>query len=215
MQSLWRVASPTFVPAGIFQLVATVVVSCMPLVVRRLLFVLEEGFDVIERGLVWSLLLVFMTFVNGLATQRYRHHSIKTGVALRSAMVNIIYKHVLALSPAGKRGLTSGEINNLVAVDAQKFYEVTQEGHLIWALPLSVGIVTWFLLMVMGPGLSITFNHRCEKSQTKRQTRKRAVMEIVAKKRRSEMLPPPRPPKWKTNKHTNTNYIGMLKLFIY
>ena len=151
MQSLWRVASPTFVPAGIFQLVATVVISCMPLVVRRLLSVLEEGSDVVERGLLWSLLLVFMTFVNGLATQRYRHQSIKTGVALRSAMVNIIYKHVLALSPAGKRGLTSGEINNLVAVDAQKLYEVTQEGHLIWALPLSIGIVTWFLLMIMGP----------------------------------------------------------------
>jgi len=151
LQSLWRVARPTFVPGGFFQLVAVLVISCLPLVVRRLLFVLEEGVDVIEKGLVWSFLLVVMTFINGLATQRYRHYSIKTGVALRSAMVNIVYKHVLALSPAGKRGLTSGEINNLVAVDAQKLYEVTQEGHLIWALPLSVVFATWFLYMVMGP----------------------------------------------------------------
>ncbi len=150
-KSLWKVAAPTFVPAGISQLVATVVISCMPLVVRRLLFVLEEGVDVVNRGLRWSLLLTLMTLVNGLATQRYRHQSVKTGVALRSAMVNIIYKHVLMLSPAGKKGLTSGEINNLVAVDAQKLYEVTQEGHLIWALPLSVTIVTCFLCMIMGP----------------------------------------------------------------
>ncbi len=150
-QSLWRVAAPTFVPAGIFQLVATVVISCMPLVVRRLLFVLEEGVDVVNQGLRWSVVLTLMTLVNGLATQRYRHQSIKTGVAMRSAMVNIIYKHVLMLSPAGKKGLTSGEINNLVAVDSQKLYEVTQEGHLIWALPLSVTIVTCFLCLIMGP----------------------------------------------------------------
>lgn len=107
-KSLWKVAAPTFVPAGIFQLVATVVISCMPLVVRRLLVILEEGVDVVNQGLRWSVLLTLMTLVNGLATQRYRHQSIKTGVALRSAMVNIIYKHVLMLSPAGKKGLTSG-----------------------------------------------------------------------------------------------------------
>ena len=151
LQSLWRVARPTFLPAGIFQLVATLVISIMPLVIRRLLFVLEEGVDVVNRGLFWSLLLTFMVLVNGLATQRHRHQAFKTGVALRGAMVNIIYKHVLALSPEGKRGLTSGEITNLVAVDTQKLYEVTQEGHLIWALPLSIAIVTTFLVNVMGP----------------------------------------------------------------
>ncbi|OEU11111.1 ATP-binding cassette transporter [Fragilariopsis cylindrus CCMP1102] len=75
----------------------------------------------------------------------------KTGIAIRSATVNIIYKHVLLLSPVGKSSLTSGEITNLVAVDCQKLYEVTQEGHLIWALPLSILLVTWFLCYVMGP----------------------------------------------------------------
>jgi len=151
MKSLWKVATPTFLPAGIFQLISILAVSTMPLVVRQLLFVLEEGVDVTRQGLQWSLWVTFLTLVNGLATQRYRHQAIKTGVALRSAMVNVIYKHALALSPSGKRGLTSGEINNLVAVDAQKLYEVTQELHLVWALPLSIGLVTWFLCMVMGP----------------------------------------------------------------
>ena len=65
--------------------------------------------------------------------------------------MNVVYKHVLALSSSGKRGLTLGKTNNLVAVDAQKLYKVTQEGHLIWALPLCVCFVTWYLLLVMGP----------------------------------------------------------------
>ena len=153
LKSLWKVAIPTFLPAGIFQFVSVVVVSCSPLVVRRLLEVLEDqdSVNVIDLGLKWALLLTAMTFVNGLATQRYRHQSMKTGVALRGVVVNMIYRRVLGLSPSGKRGLTSGEINNLVAVDAQKLYEVTQEAHLIWALPLSVALVTGFLCQVMGP----------------------------------------------------------------
>ncbi|VEU37559.1 unnamed protein product [Pseudo-nitzschia multistriata] len=155
MKTLWKIATPTFLPAGIFQFVSTVLVSVMPLVVRRFLSILEkettDGSSILREGLSWAILLTVMTLLNGFATQRYRHQSVKTGIALRSAVVNMVYRHVLMLSPRGKRGLTSGEINNLVAVDAQKLYEVTQEGHLIWALPLSVVLVTWFLCLVMGP----------------------------------------------------------------
>ena len=35
--------------------------------------------------------------------------------------------------------------------DTQKLFEVTQDGHLIWALPLSILLVTTCLLVVMGP----------------------------------------------------------------
>jgi hypothetical protein len=48
----------------------------------------------------------------------------KSGIAMRAATVNVIYDHLLHLSPEGKIGLTSGLITNLVATDAQKIYEV-------------------------------------------------------------------------------------------
>jgi ABC-type multidrug transport system fused ATPase/permease subunit len=35
--------------------------------------------------------------------------------------------------------------------DTQKLFEVTEDGHLIWALPLSILLVTLCLLIVMGP----------------------------------------------------------------
>lgn len=151
LKSLWNVGAPTFLPAGVYQLVSVIVVSTMPLIVRRFLSVLEDNENVLQAGLSWSFLFTAATFINGLVTQRYRHQAFKSGIALKSATVNIVYQHVLRLSPAGKKGLTAGEINNLVAVDAQKLYEVTQEGHLVWALPLSVALVTWFLCLVMGP----------------------------------------------------------------
>lgn len=66
-------------------------------------------------------------------------------------MVSVLYQHVLLLSPQGRTGLTSGEVTNLVAVDTQKLFEVTQEGHLVWSLPLSTALVTIFLILIMGP----------------------------------------------------------------
>ena len=38
-----------------------------------------------------------------------------------------------------------------MAVDAQKLYEVTQDGHLVWALPLSILLVCFFSYQTLGP----------------------------------------------------------------
>ena len=40
---------------------------------------------------------------------------------------------------------------SLTCLDTQKLFEVTQDGHLIWALPLSIILVTLCLVIVMGP----------------------------------------------------------------
>jgi len=155
---LLSIARETYVQAGIYQLVSTLLVSTMPLIVIRLLDVLEAAdmnriarADVVREGLRWSLLLSFAVLANGFAVHRYRHQAMKTGVAVRSAVINVVYRRALALSPRSKQGLTSGEINNLVAIDSQKLYEVAQDGHLIWSLPLSIVLVTWFLYDTMGP----------------------------------------------------------------
>ena len=43
------------------------------------------------------------------------------------------------------------KITTLVAIDAQKLFELTQEGHQIWACPLALIIVTCLLLYELGP----------------------------------------------------------------
>jgi len=75
----------------------------------------------------------------------------KTGVVLRASVVSILYERVLRLTPRGRAGLTSGEVANLIAVDTQKLFEVAQEAHLIWSLPLSMALVTVFLILIIGP----------------------------------------------------------------
>jgi len=153
MATLWRLAAPTFVPAGLCQLLTVIMQVALPLLVRELLRVLEENPSekVIKEGMPYAISLFAILFLNGLGNHRHRHLAMKSGVVMRAAVVNVLYEHVLKLTPKGRSGLASGEVTNLVAVDTQKLYEVTQEGHLIWSLPLSVALVTICLVLIMGP----------------------------------------------------------------
>jgi ATP-binding cassette, subfamily C (CFTR/MRP), member 1 len=157
LKTLWKIAAPTYIPAGICELLVVICGTTLPLLVRELLRIMENNpnQNIVSEGLPWALSIAFVSVVNGLGNHRHRHLALKTGVALRAAVVNVIYQHVLMLSPQGKQGLTSGEITNLVAVDAQKLFEVTQEGHLIWALPLSIILVTFFLYQTLGPSVLV------------------------------------------------------------
>ena len=150
---LWKIAAPTFVPAGICELVVVLCGVTLPLLVRELLHILETNpnVSVLQKGgLVYALSIFAVSLMNGFCNHRHRHLALKTGVALRASVVNILYQHILRLSPQGKASMTSGEVANLVAVDTQKLFEVTQEGHLIWALPLSIILVSGFLLQTLG-----------------------------------------------------------------
>jgi ABC transporter transmembrane region len=150
---LWKTVKGTFIAAGVCQFIATVCQVIVPLLVREILRILEEhpGQVVTDQALPYALGLFVALLVNALATHRHRHLAIKSGVAIRAALSSIIYHHVLHLTPEGRSGLTGGVVSNLVGVDTQKLYDVTQEGNLIWSLPFSIVLVTIFLITILGP----------------------------------------------------------------
>lgn len=139
-RSLWTIAAPTFVPAGACQLVSVLCQVAIPLLVRELLRFKDRS-----HGLTFSVSIFFILLINALCNHRHRHLALESGVAMRAALITWIYRHALFQQHQ------SGQVANLLAVDAQKLFEVTQEGHLVWALPLSVVLVTGFLVWLLGP----------------------------------------------------------------
>ncbi|GKY95413.1 hypothetical protein MPSEU_000502800 [Mayamaea pseudoterrestris] len=153
MVTLWKLAAPTFIPAGFCQLMTVFCQVAMPLLVRQLLTILEDypGERVVQLGLPYAVAIFLDLILNGFFNHRQRHLAMKTGVVLRASLITVLYERVLKLTPQGRSGLTSGLVSTLVSVDSQKLFEVAQEGHLLWSLPLSVLMVTALLLWVMGP----------------------------------------------------------------
>lgn len=154
---LLRLAAPSFVPAGICQLVAVLCQVALPLLVQELLRLLEEdarGNDtnLYSLGLPVAVSIFATSVINAFANHRHRHLAMKAGVLLRAGTVAVLYQHVLTLTPQGRAsGLSSGLATTLVAVDTQKLFDVTQEGHLLWSLPTSILLVTICLVAIMGP----------------------------------------------------------------
>lgn len=158
---LWNLIHTSYyIPAGMYQLLTVILQTSYPLVVRQILFLLQSttisptpsSFYV--QGFIYSIVLFILMFFDGLAQERVKFLSFQSGITLRAATISAIYHHTLHLTPQGRLQhpmLTSGEVTNLVAIDCQKLFEVTQEGHLIWSAPLSMLIVTVLLLVTLGP----------------------------------------------------------------
>jgi len=163
LRTLWRLAAPTFVPAGFCQLLTVIAQIAIPLLVRELLIILEENpyQNVVSQGMLYVVLIFVASVLNALGTHRQRHLALKSGIIIRAAVVSATYRRALNLTPDGRAGLTTGEVTNLVAVDAQKLFEVMQEGHLVWSCPLSMVLVSILLVLIMGPttlvGVAVLF----------------------------------------------------------
>lgn len=155
--TLWRIALPSFAPAGICQFVTVLAQVAVPLFVWRLLRILEENpsKNVFSESILYVVLILFVDVVNALALNRQRFLAMQSGVTIRVAIIGAIYDRVLRLTPSGKMGLTSGSVTNLFAIDAQKVFEVTAEGHLLWSAPLSMVLVAILLILIVGPSMAV------------------------------------------------------------
>ena len=155
VRTLWILVKPTFVPAGICQLVALTSQLSVPMCIMKLLQAVESNHDdgnIIQETIPYVLAIFFLSIVNALCTHRYQLLSYQSGIILRTAITCAIYEQSLKLSPRGRSGgLTSGNVTNLVATDTQKLFEVMHEAHQIWSCPLAILIVVILLFVIIGP----------------------------------------------------------------
>jgi ABC-type multidrug transport system fused ATPase/permease subunit len=121
------------------------------------LIVIEQnpGQNVVSEGLPYAIILSIAACLSALAQNRTTFLSTKSGIILRAALIRAIYKHSLRLSPAGRAGLTTGEVTNLVAVDTQKLYDVMLEFHNLWSCPILIVVVSVLLSVIVGPTLMV------------------------------------------------------------
>ena len=154
LRTLWILVKPTFIPAGLCQLVALSAQLSVPICVMKLLQAVESSHDgnIIHETIPFVVAIFVLSIVNALCTHRHQLLSHRSGIIIRSAVTCAIYDQSLNLSPKGKHGgLTSGNITNLVATDTQKLFEVMHDAHQIWSCPLAIFIVVILLLIIIGP----------------------------------------------------------------
>ncbi|XP_031616914.1 multidrug resistance-associated protein 1 isoform X6 [Contarinia nasturtii] len=109
--------------------------------------------DPMWRGILYAVLLFIVASTQTLFLSQYFQRMFLVGLRIRTALVGAIYKKALCLSNKARKESTVGEIVNLMAVDAQRFMDLTTYINMIWSAPLQIALALYFLWDLLGPSV--------------------------------------------------------------
>lgn len=113
-------------------------------------YVDTEETGALWKGLVLTFGLFLISFVMAVLNGNQSVIAYRVGFCMRTALISSIYRKALKISSAAKRGTTVGEIVNLMAVDAHRFFEMIPYLMLtLTALPV-MALATYLLYNILG-----------------------------------------------------------------
>lgn len=108
----------------------------------------EKEYD--WHGYLYAVSLFVVTMLQILCLNYYFNRMLMIGMRIRTCLVASVYRKSLRLSNAARNESTTGEIVNLMAVDSQRFIDMTAFINLIWSAPLQIAVSIFFLWQELG-----------------------------------------------------------------
>lgn len=144
-----RTYSGPFFYAAIFKFSADMLVFASPLLLEALIHYISVG-GALWKGLIMTFGLFTVSFLISILNGQQALISYQLGFRIRTALISSIYRKALKISSTAKRNTTVGEIVNLMAVDAHRFFEMVP--YLLIALsgPIMMGIAIYLLYQRIG-----------------------------------------------------------------
>lgn len=104
-------------------------------------------------GICYAVLLFLISAVQTLFLAQYFQRMFLVALRIRTAIIGAVYKKAMMLSNSARKESTVGEIVNLMAVDAQRFMDLTAYINMIWSAPLQICLALYFLWGILGPSV--------------------------------------------------------------
>lgn len=130
-----------------------------PLLLGALISYIDSA-GALWKGLFLTFMLFFVSMMQAVLNGQYFHHNFMVGLRIRTGVITAVYRKALRISSRAKRSTTTGEIVNLMSVDAQRFFELMPNVHMLWSGPLIIGASIYLLWQYLGyamiAGLTVT-----------------------------------------------------------
>uniref|UniRef100_A0A336KSQ1 ABC-type glutathione-S-conjugate transporter n=1 Tax=Culicoides sonorensis TaxID=179676 RepID=A0A336KSQ1_CULSO len=107
------------------------------------------------KGMIYAVALFAVAAIQTLILGQYFNRMTLVGLRIRTALIAAIYRKSLVISNAARKESTAGEIVNLMAVDAQRFMDLTTYLNMIWSAPLQISLSLYFLWQILGPSVLV------------------------------------------------------------
>ncbi len=148
---LLRAFGIRFAKAGILKLIHDLCVFVGPNVLKALIIFLKSPDASMSTGLLLTFLVTASQLTMSLCLRQYFFQCYRTGLRLRSSLIQSIYSKSLTISSASRRSRTTGEIANLMSVDAQRMQDLTPYLHAVWYSFVQITLALTFLWRELGP----------------------------------------------------------------
>ncbi|XP_050740738.1 multidrug resistance-associated protein 1 isoform X5 [Drosophila biarmipes] len=156
MPPIYKSFGGVFLFGALMKLFTDVLTFAQPQVLSLIISFVEAQETVAEpqwKGILYAVLLFVLAAAQTFILGQYFHRMFIVGLRIRTALINAIYRKALLISNSTKKESTVGEIVNLMAVDAQRFMELTTYLNMIWSAPLQIGLALYFLWQQLGPSV--------------------------------------------------------------
>ncbi|KAF4031150.1 ABC transporter [Phytophthora infestans] len=121
-----------FIVAGFLKLIHDSLQFVGPMVIKDIIAYLSDPTAPLSKGLTYAAVIFAAGVVQSFALRQYFFYCYETGLQLRSAIVTAVFEKSLLLSAAARQQRTSGEITNLMSIDAQRLQDMTPYLHAVW-----------------------------------------------------------------------------------
>lgn len=135
---------------AIYALLRAVTSYVGPYLIEYLVDYLNESQRSTERGYLLVFIFVASQFIECLSTRHLLFKSQQLGIRVRSSLIALIYQKGLVLSSKSKQGSSSGEMINIVSIDAEQVGNSNWSMHEFWLLPIQISLAMLILYSTLG-----------------------------------------------------------------
>ncbi|XP_060795614.1 ATP-binding cassette sub-family C member 3 isoform X2 [Neoarius graeffei] len=153
LYALIRAFGPYFLIGSAFKLLQDIIVFINPQLLRMLIKFTKEKNVPSWWGFALAFLMFGCALLQTLILHQHFQYCFVTGMRLRTAIIGAIYRKSLLITNEAKRSSTTGEIVNLMSVDAQRFMDLTTFLNMLWSAPLQIILALFFLWQTLGPSV--------------------------------------------------------------
>ncbi|CAI6346527.1 unnamed protein product [Macrosiphum euphorbiae] len=143
----------TFLFGSFLKLIDDCLVFVSPQVLKHLISFVGNSTEPLWRGYFYIFLLMMTAMLQTIILSQYYHRMYLVGMRVRTSLTSAIYRKALRISNTAKKSFTTGEIVNLMAVDAYRFIDLITYLNMIWSAPLQIALAVYFLWQLLGPSV--------------------------------------------------------------
>ncbi|XP_056662286.1 LOW QUALITY PROTEIN: ATP-binding cassette sub-family C member 6 [Monodelphis domestica] len=151
LKAIWKVFNGTFLLGTLSLIVCDVFRFAVPKILSFFLEFISDPEAPAWKGYFYAVLLFLSACLQTLFEQRHMYVCMVLEIRLRTAVMGLVYRKVLALSNAMRKTAAVGEIINLVSVDVQRLMDAVLYLNGLWLPVIWIIICFTFLWQLLGP----------------------------------------------------------------